>query len=79
MCFVQVVTIKYSMSGLPICFYCKHKNKGQLKCSAFGNKLIPDEILFEKNDHTKPLPEQKNKFIFEPVEYFIEMRRSLEI
>ena len=50
--------------NLPICNYCKNHIKG-LKCKAFD--VIPDEIIFMKNNHTKPLPEQKNNIVFEPI------------
>lgn len=50
-----------------LCLMCKHHVLGN-ECEAF-TKGIPDEIfLFGTNDHSKPLPEQKNDIIFEPFE-----------
>ena len=49
----------------PICFDCKHFNEEKLNCAAFG-KQIPEEILTGDNKHSKPLPDQKNKIVFEP-------------
>ncbi len=58
------------MTVEPICFSCKHfawgEKKGVFRCAAFDS--IPDEILFGKNYHQKPLPEQKNNIVFEPTE-----------
>lgn len=49
----------------PICFDCKHLNgKAPLKCAAFPDG-IPKEILLGENDHTEPLPGQKNDIVFE--------------
>lgn len=50
--------------NVPICNMCKNHFNG-LKCKAF--EIIPDEIIFGDNDHTKPLPNQKNDIIFEPI------------
>jgi hypothetical protein len=48
-----------------ICFNCKHwKDVGG--CVAFPEG-IPDEILIS-NKHDKPLDDQKNKIVFEPVD-----------
>lgn len=47
-----------------ICIDCKYLLKG-LICRAFPNG-IPDEIISGENDHSKPLPEQKNDVVFEP-------------
>ena len=51
-----------------ICINCKNliKNLNKPSCNAFPDG-IPDEILFGENDHTKPLQEQKNDIVFEPV------------
>ena len=46
----------------PICNTCKWKGE-DLMCEAFDK--IPDEILFGENDHSKPLPEQKNKITYQ--------------
>ena len=45
-----------------MCLNCKHYESDK-KCEAFN--VIPDKILFGSNDHSKPLPEQKNKLVFE--------------
>lgn len=49
-----------------ICDNCKHVYEDAFGCKAFPEG-IPDEIL-ERNEHSKPLPDQKNKIIFEPKE-----------
>jgi hypothetical protein len=49
----------------PICQKCKHYDREKVNCSAFP-KGIPFEILEGDNNHSKPLPEQKNKIVFEP-------------
>lgn len=49
----------------PICFKCKHFDIETSTCEAF-KKEIPFEILNGENNHTKPLPEQKNDIVFEP-------------
>ena len=51
----------------PICIKCKHfnyKDFNGLTCLAFPEG-IPDEILLNGNNHSKPLPEQDNDIIFE--------------
>lgn len=45
-----------------ICFKCKHYTPLEGGCKAFDD--IPNEILLE-NDHSKPLPDQKNDIVFE--------------
>lgn len=45
-----------------ICFKCKHFKPIGGGCEAFED--IPNEILVE-NDHSKPLPDQKNDIVFE--------------
>jgi hypothetical protein len=50
----------------PICFDCKHFDIETCKCPAFKGD-IPDEILFGNNNHRKPLPEQKNKIVYEKI------------
>lgn len=47
----------------PVCIKCKHYLKTS-SCKAF--KIIPSIIWSEGNPHTKPLPTQKNKIVFEP-------------
>jgi hypothetical protein len=49
-----------------ICFKCIHLNPDGGGCRAFPQG-IPDEILSGENLHKKPLPEQKNKIVFEPI------------
>lgn len=46
-----------------ICFNCKHYTL--VGCVAFPDG-IPDEILLE-NKHDKPLPEQDNELVYEPI------------
>lgn len=48
-----------------ICNNCKHFDVFGGGCKAFPEN-IPDEILME-NKHDKPLPEQENNIVFEPV------------
>ena len=51
------------------CFNCKNKTNlytSTPTCKAFPNG-IPDEIYFGENDHSKPLPNQKNDITFEPI------------
>ena len=49
-----------------ICNDCIHF-KGRLKCKAFSIR-IPDVILNGINNHSEPLPDQDNDYVFEPVE-----------
>jgi len=51
----------------PICFKCKHFDINTSTCEAFKGD-IPDEILEGDNDHSKPLPNQGNDIVFEPLE-----------
>jgi hypothetical protein len=51
----------------PICFNCTHFNIETSTCKAF-TKEIPFEILNGENNHSKPLPEQENDIVFEPVD-----------
>lgn len=50
----------------PICYECKHFHRDSLlfECDAFPDG-IPDEIAQGENQHTEPLPDQKNKIVFE--------------
>jgi len=48
-----------------VCFGCKHLIKYP-RCKAF--KIIPQEIRDGENNHSKPLPEQDNGIVFEPME-----------
>ena len=49
-----------------ICNRCKWFF-GDKNCMAFPNG-IPDEIMHGENQHSKPLPEQDNDIVFEPLE-----------
>lgn len=49
----------------PVCFTCKHFNLSKSTCPAFPGEDIPDDILNGDNDHSKPLPDQKNKIVYE--------------
>lgn len=59
------------MTGVqPVCLDCKHLDRDNfagVTCKAFP-KGIPEEILVMGNKHSKPLPEQGNDIIFEPIE-----------
>lgn len=48
------------------CAKCKHYIADR-KCQAFAVK-IPDIIWEGFDGHEKPLPDQKNNIIFEPIE-----------
>ena len=51
---------------IPItCLNCKNYIDN-LTCTAFAD-IIPTEILEGDNNHSKPLPEQENNIIFEPI------------
>jgi len=50
-----------------ICSSCKHFDRADGNCTAFPDG-IPDEILSGENNHSKPLPEQGNDIVFEPVQ-----------
>jgi hypothetical protein len=50
-----------------ICFKCKHFDALLGGCEAFRDD-IPDEILSGENDHSKPLPDQGNDIVFEPID-----------
>ena len=49
-----------------VCFKCKHWRGILGGCNAFDE--IPDEITSGENKHSKPLPEQENDLVFEPIE-----------
>jgi len=59
-----------------ICIKCKHwiNNDVQNLCKAFPKatkkfpKGIPWEIISGENDHSRPLPDQGNDIVFEPIE-----------
>ena len=50
-----------------VCFKCKHWRQFIGGCDAFGDN-IPDEITSGENEHSKPLPNQDNEIVFEPIE-----------
>lgn len=50
-----------------ICFGCKHLRPIKGGCDAFPDG-IPDEITSGENKHSKPLPDQENDIVFEPIE-----------
>lgn len=49
------------------CTKCKFFNYDNFECKAFEG-FIPDEILSGKNKHLKPLPDQGNDIVFEPID-----------
>jgi hypothetical protein len=53
------------MSLKTLCISCKYY-EGAFFCKAFP-KEIPQQILTGENDHTKPLPNQKNDIVFEAI------------
>jgi hypothetical protein len=55
---------EHAQNKQPVCNNCKNYIKG-LECKAFAR--IPDEILFNANNHNKPLKDQANDIIFEPI------------
>lgn len=50
-----------------VCFNCKNFRRFEGGCNAFPNG-IPDEITSGENEHLKPLPDQENDIVFEPIE-----------
>ncbi len=50
-----------------VCFRCKHFNRIEGGCAAFGDD-IPEEITSGENVHSEPLPNQKNDIVFTPNE-----------
>ncbi|MCZ2101118.1 MAG: hypothetical protein LC107_06230 [Chitinophagales bacterium] len=47
---------------LPKCNICKHHISG-LKCKAFDR--IPNDIVFDREEHNKVQPDQKGQYVFE--------------
>jgi hypothetical protein len=47
-----------------ICFKCKHFRRFEGGCDAFPDG-IPDEIVTDPNNHSKPLSFQTNNIVFE--------------
>jgi len=60
----EIIANKMTFNS-PICNKCKNHVLG-LKCKAFAE--IPDEILSGENNHSKPLNNQNNNIIFDPIE-----------
>lgn len=59
---------KNKITGLAICFNCKHFiDNGNYTCAAFPDG-IPDEIIFGENDHEKPLKGQTNSIVYDSIE-----------
>lgn len=48
-----------------VCLKCNHFRRFSGGCNAFPDG-IPDEITSGKNNHSKPLPNQKNTIVFTP-------------
>ena len=64
--FVLDRSLKYSPMTLN-CFICEHQMDEKYDdfcCAAFPDG-IPEDILTEKIQHNKPLPDQKNDIVFE--------------
>lgn len=56
-------------TDIPVCFECAHFDRSdaaEIKCKAFP-KRIPNKIWLGENDHSKPLPDQKNNIVFKPL------------
>ncbi len=49
-----------------ICFNCIHFDRFGGGCDAFPDG-IPDVITSGENKHSKPLPDQDNDIVFEPI------------
>lgn len=47
-----------------VCFKCKHFRMFEGGCDAFPDG-IPAKITSGENQHSKPLPKQKNNIVFE--------------
>jgi NAD-dependent SIR2 family protein deacetylase len=62
---IESITKKEINAMFPICNKCKNYIK-KLNCKAFNT--IPDIIIFGENDHSKPLPNQDNDIVFEPID-----------
>ena len=56
-----------SMIKEPICTSCRHYDWETSTCAAFPDG-IPDVIFEGDNKHSKPLPDQQNKIVFEPID-----------
>lgn len=50
----------------PICFGCKHYDLQSLRCPAFPDQDVPEDILLGEDDHTKPWPGQVGDTVYEP-------------
>jgi hypothetical protein len=51
---------------LNLCQNCKHY-LGSFVCEAFIDG-IPEVIIDGENEHSKPLPNQDNNIVFEPID-----------
>jgi len=63
--------MRSKLQNIPICARCKNfiLNKKRNLCKAFPKPPgIPWEIVSGENDHSKPLPDQKNDIVFESKE-----------
>jgi hypothetical protein len=50
------------------CLACKHLNRETLRCAAFGENQIPDDIQLNLHDHRYPFPNDNNiRFEMSPV------------
>jgi len=58
------IIVDYNPYTIPVCDTCKYYKRGTLSCEAFTK--IPSEILRSKNNHSKPLPSQKNNLVYSP-------------
>lgn len=47
-----------------VCSSCKHFNRADGGCAAFPDG-IPDEITGGENEHSEPLPGQKNNIVYQ--------------
>ncbi len=54
------------MMTLPMCFYCKRKNKGATTCAAYPHG-IPRKILLSEVDHRLEYPDDHG-LRFDPVD-----------
>lgn len=55
------------ISSKPDCMFCFHFDNGiGFKCKAFADR-IPADIVLNVIKHLKPLPEQKNDFVFKDI------------
>ena len=48
--------VDFVEAPLPQCIECIHLDRRTLRCPAFGNKPIPDDIQLNLSDHRYPYP-----------------------